>query len=169
MGHISEAKRSDAVAELFTLLEPEDIDLIYIGGNMAWGNRMVTKKQMEFQDTIKNCSNHFIENGTQQDVARIVNMASFYAHVSYHDVSSLSMQENMLGGNIVFGLSHPVLRERTPYRFDSPKSLAEAITSYEFGSDQYETDSEMMANYATKHWSFAAWHDQIDAILRLIT
>ena len=166
VGQISEAKRSGMVLEIFKKLQDSGVERFYIGGCMAWGSGF-SKKDAELHNQIKEASDSFIENATQQELVEIVNESAFYGHVSYHDVASSSCQENMSAGNIIFGLTHPMLRERTSYRFDTPSSLAQAIADYPFQTQTHLKDIVKTTN-AAKKWSYAAWREQISAILRLI-
>ena len=168
VGQISEAKRSNAVVEIFERLEGSEVERAYIGGCMAWGSAYPHKKSAQLHNQIKSVSDVFVENATQGEMAAIIAESAFYAHVSYHDVASSSCQENMSVGNITFGLTHPVLRERTPYRFETPSSLAEAVMGYPFQSEAHQADMEKTVAVAAQ-WSYAAWQEQIAAILRLIT
>ena len=168
MGQISEAKRSDAVVEIFERLEGSEVERCYIGGCMAWGTGYQDKRSGQLHKQIESLSDLFIENATQQEATEIINESSFYAHVSYHDVASSSNQENMAAGNIVFGLTHPVLRERTKYRFAKPEALAEAVVKYPFQTEKHQEDMKQTVSCAAD-WSYEAWQEQINAILRLIT
>ena len=168
MGQISEAKRSDAVVEIFERLEGSEVERCYIGGCMAWGTYYQDKRSGQLHKQIESLSDLFIENATQQEATEIINESSFYAHVSYHDVASSSNQENMAAGNIVFGLMHPVLRERTKYRFAKPEALAEAVVKYPFQTEKHQEAMKQTVSSAAD-WSYEAWQEQIDAILRLIT
>jgi len=168
VGQISEAKRSIAVLKIFEKLRDSGVERFYIGGSMAWGNKYSYKKDAQLHNQIKAVSDSFIENATQGEMAEIINESAFYVHVSYHDVASSSNQENMSAGNITFGLTHPVLRERTPYRFDKPASLAQAVADYPFQTKKHQQDITKVVETANQ-WSYTAWREQISAILRLIT
>lgn len=153
--------------EIFSKLEGSGVERYYIGGVYVWGNNSQDRDSGELHNSIKNVAYIFVENATQDEMAAIINESAFYAHVSYHDVSSCSFQENMMAGNIPFGLTHPVVRERTHYRFNEPDQLAEAIASYPFESETHVQDLNNTVEIA-KQWSYAAWREQMAAILRLV-
>ncbi len=167
MGQISLAKRSDAVVAIFKALEGSGVERCYMGGKMMWGDYQVMKIESDLHDEIESVSDRFIENATQTEVAAITNTSAFYAHVAHHDVASSGCQENMMSANVVFGLIHPMLKERTPYRFTEPLALAEAIAGYEFGSEQHRKDADRVTELAKK-WSYEAWNKQLNSILRVV-
>ena len=166
MGQISLAKRSDAVVEIFKHLKDSGVERCYIGGKQLWGDYKTGRIESDLHDEIKAASDLFIENAKQAELAENINNSAFYGHVSHHDVASSGCQENMLGGSVVFGLGHPMLKERTPYRFDNPKELADAIKSYKIGSEQHIADVKRMIKTA-EQWSYAAWNKQIETVLRV--
>ena len=167
VGQISQAKRSEAVVEIFEHLSGSDVQRVYVGGNIVWGESHQDKKSSELHFRIAELADTFVENATELEMAQIVNRCAFYGHVSKHDVASSGMQENGLAGNVIFGLTHPVLKERTSYRFRDPKSLAEAVSAYPFESEQHQQDIDAMLAVA-KDWSYAAWRQQLAYILRII-
>lgn len=165
---ISESKRSDAVAEIFTFLKGSEVETCYVGGSGVWGGYNSTKRDLELAAQIRGVADIFVENATQSELAVILSESSYYAHVSLHDCSSINYQENGASGNVCFGLSHPVSRERTDYRFDTPELLAKAVVDYPFGTDQHENDVNKILAIA-QAWSYESWEDQMNHILRFIT
>ena len=73
-----------------------------------------------------------------------------------------------MSGSVVFGLSHPVLQERTPYRFREPLDLADAVRRYELGSPDHTADIDSAVQVAMQ-WTYQAWNEQLEAILRSVT
>ena len=168
MGQISLAKRSNAVIEIFNALKGSGVERCYMGGRTMWGDYAPTKIESKLHDEIESASDIFMENATQAEVAAVVNGSSFYGHVSHHDVASSACQENMMSGSVVFGLSHPVLQERTPHRFREPLELANAVRGYELDSPQHTADIDNALQVASQ-WSYQAWNQQLEAILRSVT
>ena len=168
LGTVGEMKRSGAVVELFKALKGSGVETCYIGGAGMWGGYESTKRDLALHREIESVADIFIENATQQKTAEMLNTSSYYAHVSHHDVSSIGCQENMSAGNVVFGLLHPILAERTPYRFNNVQDLATAIADYPFQSEQHEMDVSKMTSKSNE-WSYQSWIEQIDSILRIIT
>ena len=164
LGNINERKNTKEVVTIFERLKDTDIELVFLGGCSMWGHITANKEYMAIQNQIESLADIFIENATQEEVASICNEATFYAHFSIHDISSYSMQENMTSGNIVFGLRHPILKERPAYRFDTSYELAEAIKNYSLDSEQYKTDLDLTLK-ASQKWSYNAWRNQISDIL----
>ncbi len=167
VGQISQAKRSEAVVEIFEHLASSEVERVYVGGGMAWGDNHQDKKNSELHFRIADVADEFVENATELEMAQIVNRSAYYGHVSIHDVASSGMQENGAAGNVIFGLTHPVLKERTSYRFSDPKSLAEAVLTYPFESDRHQQDIDAMLAIA-KDWSYSAWREQMELILRIM-
>ena len=167
MGQISASKRTDAVLEIFKRLEGSEIKRVYIGGSLSWGNNNQDKELGTLHSEITAHSDIFIENATQAEVASTTNKSAFYVHTAYHDVASSSCQENMMSGNVVLGLVHPMLRERTPYRFADVDLLVDAIIEYPFESEQHEQDVEK-ARAIAEAWSYKAWIKQLASILKLV-
>ena len=164
MGQISEAKNTQAAVSIFEGLKDTGIERVFLGGKSLWGQEFVNMRATYLQDAIESASDLFIENATQNEVAKICNESTFYGHYAFHDVSSYSGQENMRSGNIMFGLGHPILKERTDYRFDTVESFTEAIANYSLGADQYQTDLKRTLEMA-EQWSYESWHSQMSVIL----
>lgn len=166
MGQISEAKRSEAVIDIFTLLSDTDVETVYLGGRLLWGSPNNNRQANDMQREIKNIADVFIENADEETVTNEVNISSFFGHVAYHDVASCSQQENATAGNITFALTHPTMKERTPYLFDDVETLAEAVSDYTLESEQHNIDKNR-AIKISEQWSYQAWNTQIEDILRL--
>ena len=166
MGQINEAKRSDLVLQIFQELKGE-VETMYIGGNLVWGknkNRTDAELHLEIQET----ADIFIENATQAEVAEKVNESAFFAHVAAMDCSSTCQQENATAGNITFALTHPTMKERTPYCFDNVDGLINAIKEYpELGSEKHRDDMNA-ALETSQMWTYEAWRSQIANILRIV-
>ena len=164
---LSVAKRSDAVVEIFRFLKDTEVETCYVGGVSVWGGTTPSKNDIKIQDQIKAEADMFVENASQSELAEICNKSAFYAHVSIHDVTSINCQENMMAGNVLFGLEHPMLKERTTYRYTDPKVLAEAVAAYPFDTDQHYDDIKKVTTKASE-WSYKSWNKQLHAILRTI-
>ena len=164
MGQISEAKNTQAAVSVFEGLKGTGIERVFLGGKSLWGQEFANMRATYLQNAIESASDLFIENATQNEVAKICNESTFYGHYAFHDVSSYSGQENMSAGNIMFGLGHPILKERTDYRFDTVESLTEAIANYSLDAEQYQTDLKRTLEMA-EQWSYESWHNQMSIIL----
>lgn len=166
VGQISEAKRSDAVLKIFSELQG-NVETAYIGGNFVWGANH-NKADGDLHQSIQGIADIFIENATELEVAKIVNSSSFFAHTAMMDTCSCSQQENSTAGNITFALTHPTMRERTPYCFDTVDELVEVLLEYpELGSECHTKDvSEALAT--SESWSYAAWRNQVAQLLKMI-
>ena len=164
VGQISEAKNTEAAITIFEGLEGTGIERYFLGGMSLWGDIPEDKGVIALQNRVRDAADVFIENGTQEEVAKACNGATFYAHFAIHDVSSYAGQENMSAGNIVFGLTHPILRERTQLRFDTPESLTKAIADYSLDAEDYHADVKETLRLAHK-WSYEAWRVQMSDVL----
>ena len=167
VGQTSEAKRSDATVKIFRDLKSSGVETCYIGGSTVWGDK-AGKKDSQFHYQIQQVADKFVENATQQEVADIINESAYYAHVARHDVASSSMQENIVVQNIIFGLTHPVLRERTSYRYSDASLLASAVAEYPFETDTHKQDMAKL-QIIGKQFTYLAWCEQVSNILRIIT
>ena len=165
VGQINDAKNSSSVLKIFEQLKGK-IELAYVGGASMWGQGFEDKISGELHHKIAALSDIFIENATEAQVAVVVNESSYFAHVTYHDVSSVSQQEAMSSANVTFALGHPLMRERTPYRFANAKELAQAVLDYPYLSEQHETDM-IEAMTVAEAWSYEAWEQQVKQIMRL--
>lgn len=165
MGQISKAKNTSAAATVFEGLNDTDVERVFIGGRSLWGKDMSDRGSLRAQADIEEVSDIFVENAPQARVAELCNDATYYIHFAYHDVSSFAGQENMSSGNIVFGLGHPILKERTAYRFNSPQEIVESIKNYAIDSEAYQVDLGKTLEIASR-WSYNAWRGQMYNILR---
>lgn len=166
-GQLASHKNSGAVVEIFKGLEGSGIERVYVGGLTLWGDIKLRREDHKIYENIHANADDFLENAKQSEIADVLSESAFYGHVSFHDTSSLTMQESMMAGNVVFGLGHPVLRERTPYQFKDTESLVKALLDYPFDSDKHKQD---MAKTTTKaeEWSYSNWEEQLNSIIRLI-
>lgn len=166
MGQIGWHKRSQLVVKLFKALKNTDIETVYIGGSKMWGNGR-NSNYNQLHEEIVEAADTFVENATEIEVAYWVNSSMYYAHVAWHDVSPISQRENMMAGNVTFALTHPSMEEVTPYRYENIDELITGIKVYASNPDprQFQSDAAAAHKFARKHNSYAAWQEQMQAIL----
>ena len=165
IGQIAWYKRSDAVLALFEALKATDIETCYIGGADFWGNVQVSDKDKETHEKIKEVADEFIENASTLEVASKVNTSMYYGHFSIHDVANQAGQENLLAGNTIFSLTHPINKERPGVRVGSVSEMAAAILAYDFSVAK--ANAESAREFGLKHYSYAVYQEQLSTILRM--
>ena len=165
LGQVGEMKRSRLLVELFGIFRGTSIQTAYLGGAGLWGKPEHARKQgMDTQRALEAVCDLYIESTSEEEVASVVNESSAFAHVAHHDVFSGSQIENALAGNITFALTHPVMRERTPYRYKTVEEMALAIIDYPFGEPQHDEDKEAAVEVGMRH-GYGAWRAQIADLL----
>ena len=166
MGQIGWHKRSRLVIELFKKLKGSGIETCYLGGSKMWGNAG-NAEYNALHEELETVADTFVENATEIQCAYWVNHSKYYAHVAWHDVSPISQRENMMAGNVTFALTHPSMKEVTPYTYDTVPQLADAIIAYHQKTDpsQFTSDSLKAHNFALKTNSSTAWRQQLLKIL----
>ena len=166
MGQIGWHKRSSLVVDLFKALKGSGIETCYLGGGSMWGHA----KNAEYNalhEEVEAVADRFVENATESQCAYWLNNSKYYAHVAWHDVSPISQRENMMAGNVTFALTHPSMKEVTPYCYKTIEEMAEGILEYHQNPDpsQFTSDSLKAREFALETNSYAAWRRQITKIL----
>ena len=164
MGKIGWNKRTQLVIDLFKALKDTSIETCYLGGASMWGSKENLYAN-ELQKDLEEVTGVFIENATQQQVAYVLNSSMFYAHVAWHDVSPISQRENMMAGNVSFSLTHPGLREVTPYNYTDIEEMVAAILAYP--DEKFAEDSAKARDFAIKTNSYQAWRKQLNLVLEI--
>ena len=166
MGQVGWHKRSALVIKLFELLKGSEIETCYLGGSAMWGNVKNTEYNA-IHEEVEAVADRFVENATEAQCAYWLNNSKYYAHVAWHDTSPISQRENMMSGNVTFALTHPSMKEVTPYCFETVEELAAAILAYHQDPDvtRFTTESLNAHNFALKTNSYQAWRQQIRKIL----
>lgn len=165
IGQIAWYKRSEAVLALFKGLKESDIQTCYIGGADFWGNVQVLDKDKETHEQIKEVADEFIENASTLEVASKVNASTFYGHLSIHDVANQAGQENLLAGNTIFSLTHPINKERPGIRLASVSEMLDAIKAYD--KQAMKQNAEKAREFGLKNYAYAVWQEQLSTILRM--
>lgn len=168
MGQISAAKRSEEVVKLFRLLKGSHVRTTYIGNIRMWGSQHHDKLNNALQEQIANTADIYIPSASQAQVAEVVNESSYFAHVAHHDTACESQQENGSAANVIFGLTHPLMRERTKYRYATIEDMAEDILTYPFGFEQHDDDMTEQLVIADR-WSYASFRQQLEGVIATIT
>lgn len=168
MGQIEESKRSAAVLDIFQRLSETEIECIYLGGPTLWGSPNYARKANDLASAIEDIADMYILNATEAEVAKVLAVSAFHAHVAYLDVASCSQQENAAAGVVTFSLTHPTMKNRTKYRYNSIDALVDAISSYpDLNTETHETDMREALDLA-EMWSYEAWRGQISGITRML-
>ena len=165
IGQIAWYKRSDAVLALFEGLKDSDIETCYIGGADFWGNVPVLDKDKETHERIKEVADEFIENASTLEVASKVNTSTYYGHFSIHDVANQAGQENLLAGNTIFSLTHPINKERPGIQLASVIEMVDVIRAYD--KKTMQQSSEKARKFGLENYSYGVYQEQLSTILRM--
>ena len=167
MGQISAAKRSEKVVELFQRLKGSHVETVYLGNVRMWGAQHHDKLNNALQEQIAYAADTYISSASQAQTAEIVNESSFFAHVAHHDTASESQQENTSAANVTFALTHPLMRERTNYRYETIEAMADEILTYPFAMDEHEDDMVEALTVADR-WSYASFSKQMEGVIKTL-
>lgn len=167
MGQISAAKRSHLVIEILQGLKGTGIETAYIGNVRMWGSQHHNKANNSFQQQISRLADLYVPRASQAETAQVVNGSNCFGHVAHHDTACESQQENGSAANITFGLTHPLMWERTKYRFETVDALVDAVVAYPFGEEQHELDMVETLEIADG-WSYGSFHGQLHTILETL-
>lgn len=168
MSQISWIKQTSEVVKIFKGLKDSPIETIYVGSANLWSDseaedQVLNRFQLECD--IRSSSDIFKRNLDQQGTSYHVNTSKHFVHTSYHDTSCQSQQENALAGTILWGLTHPLNKERGAFCFENPEDLTEALLAYSNVShDEYMEDSNRTRQYGLDNFSYAAWKKQMRSI-----
>ena len=167
VGQISEAKRSEKVVELFQRLKGSHVQTVYIGNVRMWGSQHQSKTNNALQEQIAVNADKYIPSASQAETAQIVNESAYFAHVADHDTASESQQENTSAANVTFALTHPLMRERTKYRYETIDAMADEILTYPFGTEEHEEDMIEALTVADR-WSYASFGKQMEGVINTL-
>ena len=170
-GQISREKSIPLLIEIFGYLAPTNIETCYIGSASLWGAEPLVasrKSQMLLERELRAVTDTFLGNISQAEVAYWTNTSMMHVHVAQHDCSCQNQQEAALGGAILFGMTHPLNRERPVHAFKSASECAVAIQEQlkhpKVAGVTY--GRTRIVEHALAHWSYAAFDTQFENLLR---
>jgi len=163
IGQVGWYKRTDLVIKTFHKLTLKGIETCYVGGKNTWGDNVPTAQDVELHEQLKDLADIFIENASTTETAYWTNTSKYYIHVSHHDCSNQAGQENMMAGNLIYGLTHPINRERYGWVHDTTQEIADSITK----TTDFEKESKTTRKVARRKYSYATWRHQLGTLLHL--
>ena len=164
-GQISAEKNTAAVIELFTALQGSGIETCYIGSATMWGENVsaaAVSQRYRLEGELQAVTDVFHGNLTQSAVAQISNTSRYHVHVSHYDCSCQNQQEAALGGAVLWGLKHPINAERPVFAYADTREMARGMRR--FTGDAHK--SAQVHEHAVARWSYAAFLQQFDKIVR---
>ena len=164
IGQVSWEKNTEAVIDIFRALQGSGIETVYIGSATSWGLSdyfETTSLRHRLEDSLREVTDVFLGNVSQQEVARWLNTSMHHLHVAHYDTSCQNQQEAALSGCILWGLTHPLSAERPVFWFEEPLACAEAIRGYTYDAGR----AEEIHRHALAKWSYAAFLNQFDKLM----
>ena len=162
-GKIGWQKNTESVIELFDTLKGE-IETIYVGSANMWGETP-SALNAKLEAELRAVTTQFIPNATLIEMAHILNQATFFGHVAYHDTNSESQLEASLAGCITVALHHPAINGRSSYTgYTHIADMADAICRLD--RTEIEQASDAARGWGLDNCSYAAFLDQLETVIR---
>lgn len=164
---ISWEKCSHDLIKVYAALQYTDIETVYVGSATMWGENVTDTElatRYRLQTELRAVCDVFLGNAPASEVAEWGNAAMHHLMVSQHDCSAQSQQEAALAGCLLWGTTHPLNGERPVYQFNTVDELIDALRSMD--TKAYKERAEQIREHALKRWSYAAFLNQFEEILR---
>lgn len=168
IGSTIHVKNIDAILKIFEgLADVPDIQTVFIGSPIVWGNITFMKREKHFEQTfkslekIKAIADIYYPASAQAFVAYILSKAKYYLNFAYHETCCRTAMEAMLSGVGILAGKHPLFAEYPCVASGlTPAACVDQLKSMP------AVDTAAIRDWAVKHVSYDAFQSAVMETLR---